>query len=213
MAKKKSKEQIYLKPFAEAVELGERKLYHASMAVNTDRAVAIDTAVTDSYKGGFIYELENAVNSVIVDFGVERTKFVVAVHLKRADDGRFSNTNKNWAATLDVLRFDEFKYIHMNTHASILDGFADYLRKIAESQTKPKIGGYSIKRSVMITGNLGFALGESKTLVAPFVTWQLKVDAENGEREYLWGHYFSYKDDAIYDYKRRTTRTKTELKK
>jgi len=165
MAKKKAKEQIYLKAFAEAVETGEVKLYHSSMAINMDCARAIDKAITDCYKGGHIYDLESAVKSVISEYGVERTKFITALHLKRSHyDARFSHTNRTWGATLAIAHFEEFKYIFMNAHSSILDGFTDHLRKIAESQTKPKIGGYSVKKSVLFSNNQGVAYGESRSL-------------------------------------------------
>ena len=145
MAKKKAKEPIYLIPFEEAVSTGEVKLYHASMAVNMDCARAIDKAIADFYKGEYIYDLKSAVQSVITEYGAERTKFVTAVHLRRSDfDGRFSKENKNWAKTLNITHFEEFKFIHMKTHSSILDGFTDRLRKITESQQKPKVGGYSV---------------------------------------------------------------------
>ena len=213
MAKKKAHEAIYLTPFSEAVEIGEVKLYHASMAVNMDCARAIDKAIGNCYRSKNIYDLESAVKSVIADFGVERTKFVVAVHLQRAIyDGRFSQTNKTWANTLAVGHIEEFRYIFMNAHSSILDGFADYLREIAESQTKPKIGGYSVKKSVLFSDNQGMAYGENKSLVAPYVTWQFRLDLESGERSYFSSRYYAYKDSAIDDYKRRVESYKADNK-
>lgn len=92
-----------------------------------------------TYKGDYIYDLDSAVKSVIVDFGAERTKFVTAVHLQRSSyDGRFSQTNKVWAATLAIPHIDEFKYICISSHATVLDGFIDHLRELIESRGKKK---------------------------------------------------------------------------
>ena len=204
MPMKKAKEPIYLTPFAEAVEIGEVKLYHASMQINMNCARAIDKAINDCYKGEHIYDLKSAVKSVISEYGAERTKFVTAVHLKKSSyDGRFSHTNKTWAATISIAHFEEFKFIYVSTHSSILDGFCDYLREIAESQTKLKIGGYSVKKSTLFSDNQGVAYGESKSFVAPFVTWQFSFDPDNGERNYFSSKYYAYKDSAIAEYKRR----------
>jgi hypothetical protein len=76
----------------------------------------------------------------------------------------------------------------MNAHASILDGFTDHLRKTTES-------GYAIKKSVFLSNDTGIALGGSKSIVAPFATWQIKFD-ENGGLVYCGAHYFSNKDNA-----------------
>ena len=169
-----------------------------------DCARAIDKAIADCYNGNYIYELESAVKSVISDYGVERTKFVVAVHLQRANyDGRYSQANKTWANTLAIMHLEEFKHIYMNAHATVLDGFTDYLRKIAESQQKPKVGSYGVKKSVLFSDNQGIAYGESKSLVAPYVTWQFRLDIESGERKYFSSRYYAYKDSAIDDYKHR----------
>jgi hypothetical protein len=44
------------------------------------------------------------------------------------------------------------------------------------------------------------------------MSWQFKIDAENGEWDYFGSHYFAYKDDAISDYKRRTEDYKSKNK-
>ena len=203
MSRKKQREVIYLKPFDEAVSAGEVALYHASMARNTECAGAIDRSINDCYRGEYIYDLDSAVKSVIADFGAERTKFVMAVHLQRSSyDGRFSQTNKSWAATLNLPHISEFRYICISSHSTVLDGFTDHLREVTESQTKPKSGSYIIKKSVLFSNDRGFAFGESKSVVAPFVTWAFEL-YDDGERKYQHSKYFSTKSNARANYKSR----------
>ena len=209
MADKKDK--IYMKSFDEAVAAGEVKLYHADMAKCTECAQAIDKAIDDCYKGDYIYDIKGAVQSAVNNFGLERVKFVTAIHLHNHEyDGRFSKTNKDWAKAAEIPHIKEYKYIFMKSHSTVLDGFADRLREFAEKQEPQKVGSYRIKKSVLFSDNRGFAFAESKTAVSPFVSWQFKVDSENGERDYFWGRYHSNKDDAVADFKRRVEDYKNE---
>lgn len=61
--------------------------------------------------------------------------------------------------------------------------------------------GYIIRQSVLFDNGRGFALGESQTAPAPFVTWQFTQ--EDGKRDYYWGHYHSEQGMALGDYNRR----------
>ena len=203
------KDEIYKKSFNEAVATGEVKLYHADMKKCTDCAHAIDKAIDACYKGEYRYDIKGAVQSVVNDFGLERTKFVTAIHLHNHDfDGRFSNKNREWAKASEIPHINEYRYVFMKSHSTVLDGFADRLREFAEKQEPQKVGSYKIKKSILFNNDRGFAFAESKTAVSPYVTWQFKID--NGERDYYWGRYFSNKDDAIVDFKRRVEEYKTE---
>ena len=58
--------------------------------------------------------------------------------------------------------------------------------------------GYIIRQSVLFDNGRGFALGESQTDPAPFVTWQFTQ--EDGKRDYYWGHYHEMFETAHSDY-------------
>ena len=203
------KDEIYMKSFDEAVADGEVKLYHADMAKCTECANAIDKAIDNCYKGEYIYDIKGAVQSAVADFGLERVKFVTAIHIYNSEwDGRFSKTNKEWAKAIEIPHIKEYKYVFMKSHSTVIDGFADRLREYAERQEPQKIGSYHIKKTVLFSDNRGMAFAESKTAVSPFVSWQFKV--ENGERSYFWGHYNSNRDDATADFKRRVDEYKAD---
>ena len=168
------KDILYLKSFEEAKEAGEVELYNDSKQKNIDCADAIGEAITDSYRGTHTYDLKSAAESVIADFGEERVKFVTAWQFQKKDwDGRFSDENKSWANAANIQPAVNEQSCYINSHATLIDGFANHLRKITES---PEVGNYKIKKSVLFTNNRGIAFGESKSAVSPFVTWQFKVD-------------------------------------
>ena len=203
------KQKIYLKSFDEAGTAGETKQYHESMTLNRECVGAIVKAIADNYKGEHIYDLKSAAESVIKDFGTERTKFVMALHLKNARyDGRFSQVNISWADTLDIPDMDGFKYIHMSSHATLLNGFADRLREAAESRENIKSDVYKIKKTVLFSDNHGFVFAGNKSVVAPFITWQYKD--ENGERNYYGVRYFNSKADGVNNFKSRAETYKIE---
>ena len=72
---------------------------------------------------------------------------------------------------------------------------------MSDNSSKEKVHGYEIKRSILFENDRGFALGENPQAVQPFVTWQFT--AENGKRDYYWGHYTANSTAATRDYENR----------
>lgn len=64
---------------------------------------------------------------------------------------------------------------------------------------REKNAGYTILEHFP-TGEQGFAIGESHTAPAPYVTWQYRVADQNN---LFWGHYFTSREDAYADYRMR----------
>lgn len=54
--------------------------------------------------------------------------------------------------------------------------------------------GYAITDRITV-GNSIFALGQSETAPAKFVTWKCRT----GEKNYFWGHYYNDRMTAIED--------------
>lgn len=63
--------------------------------------------------------------------------------------------------------------------------------------------GYVIQKSILFENGRGFALAESQTDPAPFVTW--KFSEEQGHRDYYWGHYHTDREIAEKDYSARVS--------
>jgi hypothetical protein len=202
---------VYVNSFETAKQNNEIDLYHISRQKNIDCAYAIDEAVSESYKGDYIYDIKSAVKSVISEFGFERTNFVLANDLKSRDyDGRFSNENKKWAQTFYFPQNEEKMYSVINTHPSILDGFINRLReafdeqeskKIIPKQSRSKAQNYKIKKTVLFTNNIGFALAEKPSEPPMFAVW--KFVNKDGVQNYSEGYYFDNKHNAEYNFTER----------
>lgn len=59
--------------------------------------------------------------------------------------------------------------------------------------------GYTIKERFVV-GDLGIAVGFSKTAPSPYATWNYRKDAP---MHFFWGHYFSNEAKAMADYEKR----------
>lgn len=64
--------------------------------------------------------------------------------------------------------------------------------------------GYLILESHTV-GSAEFALAKNKNAPFPFATWQrnLSNDKESGQEDWFWRHYFSEKENAVEDFKKR----------
>ncbi|MDL2238100.1 DUF3849 domain-containing protein [Christensenellaceae bacterium OttesenSCG-928-K19] len=201
---------VYPYPFQEAEERKEEAFYHDSCKANDACAQAIDDAIRASCYRTNYYNLEIATMKIIHEYGFERLNMILARHIQRHDyDGRFSSANKKWAAGVEVPE-KAFDGAYMNAHAILLDDFARYAReKYAElsaerfalpgrEESGHFVHGYEILRSIQFSNDRGMALGHNLAGADPFVTWQFT--AENGKRDFYWGHYKSTEKSAQDDY-------------
>lgn len=74
---------------------------------------------------------------------------------------------------------------------------------INKSNQAEKAGDYLITRSIQFSNDRGFAFGEHPRADGPqpFGTWQFT--AENGKRDFYWGHYHRDQEKGIQDYQDR----------
>ncbi len=189
---------VYPYAFQQANEREEIDAYHESRSSNEACAQAIDEAIRKScYKVNY-YNLELAAMNVLHGFGFQRVNLVLAHNIHKHNyDGRYSNANKAWAASLEIPK--AFDSVYMNAHPILIDGFATHTRELyaaldaerfilpGRSETGHAVQDYKILRSIQFDDHRGFALGHNPDAVEPYVCWQFT--AENGRRDFYWGRY------------------------
>ena len=117
------KAPVYQYPGDYARENGELEQYRASYKANVACAEAIDKAIS-SHHDGYSFDSEAAVRNVVAKFGYDRTLFVLAATVQNQEwDGRFSNSNKNWARTAPI--FDKKRSLEysVRSHPTLADAF------------------------------------------------------------------------------------------
>jgi len=93
---------VYPYPRDYAVENGELDKYRASRKASIACKEAIEQAITEHYADNRL-DAAAAVKQVVDAFGYDRTMYVLAVTVKHKDwDGRISQSNKQWAASMPV---------------------------------------------------------------------------------------------------------------
>lgn len=188
---------IYLKSLAESRASGEEKLYDDSRCKNFDCARAIESAISNS-------DNVTAVTDVVAKFGLDRTAFVLANTIcNKLDDGTFSKDNILWADSFDIRPEVQNAFGIINTNLSILDHFTAVLRERYDKFYSQQVGSYEIKKTVLFSDNCGFSYAESTKAVSPYVTWQFRQ--YDGKGNYNIGHYFSNKNNALVDFRKRVT--------
>ena len=193
---------VYPYTLEEADRRCESSYYHMNRSMNKECSRAITKTRNDSCYEPNFYNLENAAWIVLIKYGFNRVCAVLAHQIQKHEhDGRYSQVNKKWAKDFIILE-KAFDSSFMNTHATVLDGFTDYVRKLyismgADRYTLPGyeergevIQGFKVYRAVMVEYDTGYAIAHNPNAVEPYVCWQFKV-RDNGERHYNWGVYGS----------------------
>lgn len=135
---------VYPYPLDYAVENGELEQYHLSRKANIACKEAIEQAIGDNYANNSL-NTAAAVQQVADAFGFDRMLYVLAVTVQHKSwDGRFSDSNKAWAATVPVMedRTDgsadrNVYYVVDRAHPGLTDLFLRGARK-AQAQEKAK---------------------------------------------------------------------------
>lgn len=127
-----------------AVENGEIELYRASRKANYACKEAIEQAIRENFDG--MHLNSGFEQKLFEDFGVDRVQLILASTLQVLEyDGRFSRDNKEWAKSVpvpedkDSSSFDRNRYLAVNSHPAVLDGFVNQVRKaIAAAREQPE---------------------------------------------------------------------------
>ena len=135
---------VYPYPLDYAVENGELEQYHLSRKANIACKEAIEQAIAEHYADNCL-DTATAVRQVADAFGYDRMLYVLAVTVQHKSwDGRFSDSNKAWAASIPVMedRTDgsadrNVYYVVDRAHPGLTDLFLRGARK-AQAQEKAK---------------------------------------------------------------------------
>lgn len=129
---------LYRHTYEYAREAGQIDECRLSRIENMHCAKAIDAAIADSFDG---MHLDTACVRPLIDrFGAERISWVLANTLAMKDyDGRFSVSNKEWGARIEVpLEKDRYVSVRnvefvLRSHPAVLDMFIAYVRRELEA--------------------------------------------------------------------------------
>ena len=127
---------LYPHTAAYALEHGELEQYRASLQANIACKNAIEAAIRQYFDGMHLNEV--AVMEVMSAYGKERICYVIANTLQQKSwDGRFSPSNKEWAAQFEIAAavrpdYDSRSAFVVESHPAVLDGFTGLLRRECE---------------------------------------------------------------------------------
>lgn len=127
---------LYPHTAAYAIEHGELEQYRASLQANIACKNAIEAAIRQYFDGMHLNEV--AVTEVMSAYGKERICYVIANTLQQKSwDGRFSPSNKAWAAQFEIAAavrpdYDSRGAFVVDSHPAVLDGFTGLLRRECE---------------------------------------------------------------------------------
>lgn len=131
-----NKTDLYKHTAAYACEHGELEQYRASLQANIACKNAIEAAIRQYFDGMHLNEV--AVTEVMAAYGKERICYVVANTLQQKSwDGRFSPSNKAWAAQFEIAAmvrpdYDSRSAFVVESHPAVLEGFTGLLRRECE---------------------------------------------------------------------------------
>jgi hypothetical protein len=184
---------------AEADRKWQVSFFHENCGRHAECARAIDTEINASRFAENRYNLDLAAMKAVHDFGFARVNLVLANKLQQsASDGRFSSSNKEWAQGFNIPERSCIE-AYLNAHPILIESFTSHVRKLYDEVGAEKfaipgrhesgevVQGYEIVRAIEFDDKQGFAIGLSPTAPSTFVCWKFK--AENGQRDYIWGHY------------------------
>lgn len=127
---------LYPHTAAYALEHGELEQYRASLQANIACKNVIEAAIRQYFDGMHLNEV--AVTEVMSAYGKERICYVIANTIQQKSwDGRFSPSNKEWAAQFEIAAavrpdYDSRGAFVVDSHPAVLDGFTGLLRRECE---------------------------------------------------------------------------------
>ena len=135
--------KVYRQSIAYARQHDELQQYRESFNLNEHCQNEIEDAIAQRYDG--MHLGDGAVEQVVAEYGLERTKYVLAAAIQIRDgDGRISRTNEAWANSvrpikdMDERGFDRAcYYASLQAHSCVLDGFANQVRKFEKAKAQP----------------------------------------------------------------------------
>ena len=135
--------KVYRQSVTYAREHGELQQYHASCHLNERCRDEIDAALAQRFDGMRLGA--GAVEQVVAEYGLERTKYVLAAAIQTRDgDGRISRINRKWADSIRTIKDMDRRgldrscyYADLQAHTCLLDGFVSQVRKFEKAKGQP----------------------------------------------------------------------------
>lgn len=135
--------KVYRQSISYARQHDEVQQYKESYRLNERCGDEINGAIAFHYDG--MHLDDGAVKQVVEEFGLERTKYVLAAAIQIRDgDGRISRTNREWADSIRTIKdmdrrgFDRScYYADLQAHTCLLDGFVNQVRKFEKAKAQP----------------------------------------------------------------------------
>ena len=135
--------KVYRQSISYARQHDEVQQYKESYRLNERCGDEINGAIAFHYDG--MHLDDGAVKQVVEEFGLERTKYVLAAAIQIRDgDGRISRANEAWANSIRTIKdmdrrgFDRScYYADLQAHTCLLDGFVNQVRKFEKAKDQP----------------------------------------------------------------------------
>ena len=129
---------VYLHTAAYAREHNELPQYRESLQANISCKETIEKAINENYQGWSV-DTQTAVAQVMVQFPVERIRYVLAATVQQKDwDGRISDDNKTWAKGIPVAdEQNRCQFVVDQCHPGLTDLFVKRFRE--EAEKKPSL--------------------------------------------------------------------------
>ncbi len=119
---------LYTGTPAEARAEGQLQTWKDSQQANVLCRIAIESEIRQSFDG--MYLDAGCAERVVEQFGFDRVRYVLAATVQEKDyDGRFSRSNKEWAAQTSVFVNSQFV---VESHPAVLDGFISQFRRLQQ---------------------------------------------------------------------------------
>ena len=132
------KPAIYRNSALYAHEHGELDKWRKSKELNIACRDAIDNTVAENFDGWHL-PTKKILTDVINKFGRERVELVLAATVQeKIYDGRFSKSNKEWAAGIPMIDGDKCYMVSDQTHSVLLDALAKAFRE-TYPEKKPSV--------------------------------------------------------------------------
>lgn len=118
---------LYIYSLDNARHCGEVDKWRESHKVNIECAGAIEEAIKRDYQNNTLSK--DCAKSVIEAYGFSRVNFILQNSLQQCMwDGRFSQSNKDWAKSMHIPKSNIRDDYRINAHPVILNGFVDEAR-------------------------------------------------------------------------------------
>lgn len=137
--------KVYRQSVTYAREHGELQQYHASCHLNERCRDEIDAALAQRFDGMRLGA--GAVEQVVAEYGLERTKYVLAAAIQTRDgDGRISRTNREWADSIRTIKDMDRRGLDRSCYYADLQAHALVVLFFAISLCKNTMNFHELKR-------------------------------------------------------------------